>query len=1548
MALLTKVGKVAAPLAGALFIEPVLNFFAPSIKPLIRQFIQSEEAKQFLKDLVDGAAVAGSGVCSSFLGNQADKLLGTLKPIPKLDGALIAALRRTFEDMRDDLRERNQHNILGSFDQFFTDWDEKLKQVQADDSLAKELLETKQFSSLFYEWHKAEAEERAWWIGIKAELEAWTKYLSIPPELEAYLEENLLFFSNDALTSTLAMEEYKEAWDEFHKSIGTRILFILSKLETHIIELNELAKVAGGQFIHDEQTIEFPLRRPIDSLITDLSTKEIYVQREAVIVEETSFRVNGFQTIAKRDGYFLLAAPAGSGKSTLMARWLREFSSSLEASGQQRTANVCYHFYSKREGTSDYGKGLTILSDQLLKANHIQANVNSFNPATIDSIILNCLALDHPQRLLVIVDGLDEAGDPSTMTEFLGLFKRIFPKNLGKNTTVILTVRDDEGSNSLQHYRTELGLPLIALQLPEVGAESLASYLSTAADQRLRMKAGDETFLKQVIAKTEGLAIYVHYLLDELSQVKEAHWMGIIGVLPTGFEKYVSASLPAALDGKPPWEEALSFMALAQSPLGEQDLISLTKLSGHRLSKVDFSRVAWNIKRWLRTEEAEWAFSHAKIGEVFYELYVANECATYLEHLLAYCADWKQHGSRYVLLNYADLLRKQQKESELYALASNREFLSWQKDKLPDSPNAPLRTIQAGILYAIDHDNSAMMARFSLAHGAVVEDISVESWHEAYSRRGYLGALQVADYLNDQKRRVVWYLLIARQLIALNQPKDAEHALKRLNSFSYPKLPDELFFVAESILLTLLQNAPFALVKSIYTKALPSSELGRQFSDISKHLSQIGEFDKARQIADSIESPLLQSYALASIAAALTKAEHFSEDKEISQQPIQFIHSHESLSSHAHAEKVEESQKLFGEAEQIARAIENPVIQSEALSNIAEALGSVGYLDRAEELFDSAEATARSIEDPSLCRNVLLGMIPALARPEFIEKARRLAQSVRGPGGIYPKFLIRLATALADHEYFLEAMETIRDIEDTFSRSQALNSIALAYAKAGQVEQGIGVLSESAQNARSIYDAGSRIEALINIANGLAGVAYGEKAKELLVEAELGTRSIEDPIRLAQTLTKIAAVFFERGDLEEAKRLFNQAEQVASSIEYSVQRSEALKRIAAAVASTHQFRVVAASSSDPSLVEIDQFFTKVDPLADSVENPQSRIQALTSVAAALAHTRHFAEAEWVFAEAERIAVSIRNSGARSESQANLASALGHSQNFDKAEDIARSIKDLRLRSDALRNISSALAEANQFEEAKRIARSIKESVPRLQALGSIATALAHAGRLGEAKILFDEVKQDLISIKLLVSRSQVLRNLAVALTEAYLLQEVEKAQNIKESWSRSRTLSNIVTALAYAGFHAKGEEVAGSIKNPNPRSYALGTIATGLAHAGRFDEAARIFGEAERAANRNRDDQSRSQAFGYLARALVKANLFDEALRVVGEVRGNDLLAILDDLARAGKVEGLKRYFVLLSYGTDSALRSCAQMILLYDHQVNAIYREILPYIKEQ
>lgn len=1596
MTLLTTVTKVGGPLAGAILIRPLLNLFAPSVKPLVSQFIQSDEAKGFLRDLADGVAQASSGVCTEFLANRAEELIEALKVNPRLEEALIVASRKAFVDMGDKLGKKYQHSILNSFDQFFKDWDGKLKQIQHDDLYRNELLIAKRFADLFHQWPSIEIEDADWWFSVRTELASWTTFQSIPTELENYLKENLLTFANSALTSTLNLERYKGAWNEFHQSLGKKILSVLKELEKHLVEVKELAKVANGQFIQDNNRIEFPLRKLVDSLITDLSTKDVYIQRKAFLTEE-QIEINGLRDMVNRNGYYLLTAPAGSGKSTLMAHWVNELISTSAAVGSNPPVKLCYYFYSKQEGTSDHNKGLTVLSDQLLKVLNIHANVNSFNPATIDSIISNTLELNHSARLILILDGLDEAGEPSTAADFLSLFKRILPRELGKNITVILTIRDSEGSNSLQYYREHFNLRLNPLVLPEVNTIALASYLSNATDYRLKEKASSQPFLKELIEKTEGLAIYIHYLLDELGRTPEEEWTKTITALPKGFEEYVRLSLPAALADHPQWEDALCFIALTQIPLAEQDLVALTSLSGSNLRETDFDRISWNIRRWLRNEGDYWAFSHLKIGEVFYKRYVKRERLKYTKHLLAYGADWRENKSRFVLQFYADLLRLEQKEEELYNLARDAEFRELQRNKLVDHPNAPLHTLQAAMLCATEKGDVRIITECLLAHAALVNELSTETWLKAYMNRGYMGAIELANSLGDHQRKTIWHLLIALKLAASNSKDEAEFVLEKLNSFPVSQISSEQYFIAQYALPVLLETASFSLVKNVFVRVLPRVWVDIEFTRMSSHFFHVGNVDIALRAARSITDPYNRAESLRTIAFGLGDAELFNEAEQvawsINDQKTRITVICNLARSLSRAKLHDKADQLFANAEQVARTIEAPTWRAQALRNIVDEMAQFG-------LFDEALQIARSIEDPGFRTQAICKLALALTAAEFLDKAEQMfteaeegAHTTENPR-LRSEALKTISIALTQIHAFDKAQDLARLIGSPLARTQALRNIAISLARAKSSNKAALAFAEMKETARSIKDPATRAQALSLLFTALVKTNDRDDSEQVLEEIQQAARSIQDREARSEELRRIVTLLVQF-------QAFEKAEKIARSIEDQKNRSKALKTVATVLAHDRdpkRAKHVAHSIEDAkhrsdafaninkvvtrscTFEGAEQVLAEVEQVFPSTPDPKSRARALRSLASALANASLPNEAEEVFAEAEEAAYSIKQLSFQTQALCSLAIALSQARLFAKAERVTHSIQDdvyraqaLRVlasamikmqlsddvkrlfnkatqvarsilrsrdRDRALRNIVTGLAGAQLFHEAKNTARSIADLEFRSQAFGALASALVKAQLLNEAKEGFAKAKQIARSIKNHKERAYALRDVAMRLTDVQLFDEAERAaRSIWSPKAKYLTLRNLATALAKAGFLERSLQVTRSIEDPTYRAQALRNIA-----AKSFD--AQLFTEAEQVARSIRDPASRAHTLKALAVALTKADLVSAALEITSEFQGDALLEILDAFAACQRVEGLKTNILRLSYATDSAIWTCAQMIQLYKNQAKVIYKETQRYLR--
>ena len=659
-----------------------------------------------------------------------------------------------------------------------------------------------------------------------------------------------------------------------------------------------------------------------------------------------------------------------------------------------------------------------------------------------------------------------------------------------------------------------------------------------------------------------------------------------------------------------------------------------TDLAGHKLSRTDFDGIGWQIKRWLRHHDVQqsvqrngqnpgeaWAFSHEKIGEVFYQRYVAKERAHYMTLLLVHCAEWATHASNYALKNYATLLLSEEREQELFGLASDQSFLKAQKDSLIDNPSAPLRTLGAALACAAAKDDAAMMARFVLAHAAMVEEISVETWVEAYKRRGPTAALELADSFGDQKRRVVWYLLIAAKLADESRNAEAEFVLERLNREAVPQLPSDLFFVAESIFQRLVSVIDANLLERVYAQAVPEAFFN---SNLARYIK-----------APPTEPPV----------------------------PVDDSSQAQAPGEGSGSNQVDD----LDEAIQTAGSIRDPELRALALKKLVTALADAERFDEAEKLFDDAEQATRFIDNPMSRYHSRIYLVGALAHPELLDKALQYARSVKSTSSGRSTVVVKLIAALTDSHYFPEAERVAHSFKDPWFLSQALLDIAEGLSRDQISNDADRLLEEAIQAARRIgNEAGQRSQGLMNIAEGLVRIRKREKSQELFEEAVQSARAVEFLPTRYYCLRRIAQSLTNAGFLDEAKSAAPTVEDL-DSISFSGDVTQS------AIADLHG---------------VDGSFKDLEYLTKSRERSVSKAQSLGVLAASLARVDRLSEAEELFTEAEKTARAISAYQSRSQTLLKLCESRVRARQIDKAKEVSQSIEDAVARSRALCIIAS--------------------------------------------------------------------------------------------------------------------------------------------------------------------------------------------------------------------------------------------------------------------
>ena len=552
------------------------------------------------------------------------------------------------------------------------------------------------------------------------------------------------------------------AHEEVFGSLQSQLTTLLPQLlQDHAVlqaiagTLQQVRHLANGHFVKAGHPLPFPRRWHDDSLIDDLIARGPLAGRDPFLQSLT--------TSLPRGGYLLVTAPAGGGKSSLLANWVRTLRDHHLAPA------TCYHFFSLPWGTHEVNGALACLVEQLLGVHGIQGEIRESEPSALRSILHQTLQLHHPRPLVVVLDALDEAQDAARSGEF-PLPQGLFPPRLGQNVSVVFSVRTTDGAATAVALRTQLGLPsLTTLELPPIDAQALATLLDQSPSRDVRQAGRDPEFVARLLQKTGGLPIYLRHLVEQLAQEPVARWEPLLAQLPRDFQAFVSQAARAVAP-TPAWREALRFLALAPAPLATDDLLHLTEYTAHPLSREDITAIPWHVKRWLEQQNERWAFQHLAIAEAYTRHYIGTrERTDFTRYLLDYGADWEAHGSPFVLRHYPSLLRQAGLEdttrlTQLYALAQNKKFLAQQdnSDLFTDAPNLPLHTLQLALSAAADANDATRMADFLLRHAHHVARTREETPLEAL-QRGQLGrAWHLAD-LYESEHRVLWYLVLIWQ-----------------------------------------------------------------------------------------------------------------------------------------------------------------------------------------------------------------------------------------------------------------------------------------------------------------------------------------------------------------------------------------------------------------------------------------------------------------------------------------------------------------------------------------------------------------------------------------------------------------------------------------------------------------------------------------------------------------------------------------------------------------------------------------------------------------
>jgi tetratricopeptide (TPR) repeat protein len=692
---------------------------------------------------------------------------------------------------------------------------------------------------------------------------------------------------------------------------------------------------------------------------------------------------------------------------------------------------------------------------------------------------------------------------------------------------------------------------------------------------------------------------------------------------------------------------------------------------------------------------------------------------------------------------------------------------------------------------------------------------------------------------------------------------------------------------------------------------------------LTKPLALFGRYERALQIADSLEAGWRRVQALMYIAGALEVA------------------------------GVDGASSVFDKARRVKEEIQDPEELTEAEAVSAMALTDIGC-------FDKAKAAAMAIRDTKRRATQLRGLASALLRKQLFEKAGEVAHSIEDEVE-RNMALTELALALGLAGRLDEGLEKAREIQNEAGRAIALRELAVALDKAGD-ERASSIFDMAVESVRAPqssqvlnwafemaavmsgflrsesipaaahpmgklalsmvrlgrYDrARKEIDAILNPderANALKEMSLelarlgASRARHLFDEVRGLVRVTQDQPSWDMALSKLALALAKAEHFSEARVMANaiqnhwtadDARQELARALVPAGRPEEAIEVARSIGAEYR-RVEALSELGVSLSEAkdgitEALFDEAKELAFTVMTELDRSVALASLAKGLAEAGRFDKLSNLFAD-PRIELKVAPGAVMStrvlrrvatggrDFERTLVSAMVRAGLIDEAWCRAHEIHEPEARAGALASLTGALAlsaderTVEALADAQEAAMTIQEENGREEALLFLGEELVRAGRFKEAKGVAFEMRENGERIVLLCS-------LVAALTRVGWLAEAKEiifsARNDNSQDHQDDLLYALVMELNRMGYYTEALEMACGINSEKRRVDAMGKLAAALSRVG-DQRAHAVFSEAEEVAHAIRDVGHRADAQNHLAAALAQSGRFHNALTMLG------------------------------------------------------------------
>lgn len=327
--------------------------------------------------------------------------------------------------------------------------------------------------------------------------------------------------------------------------------------------------------------------------------------------------------------FAIVAAPAGWGKSALLANWVDRLK-------QESAINVVYHPISIRFITNARKEILANLLSQLTKFYRRDKPIENWDPEYLENQLGE--VLKDPDTItspvLVILDGLDEIAE--SPQRYLRL-----PNQIAPNVRLLISLRTDDEPRDLRDWLAYLNWTPTVYRRIDLGQLSLTDLedvprqLGLSVEPNLRKQLVEALYWLSDKGDALTLALYLGKIQDDLSNGKSvtAEYADSLRRGSPGLGAYLIDTLKYLKDTAGSFQPMLDVLSIALGPVAERDFNAVGVLLPDSLDTF----VARTRHLVVRTTEGRCSFSHSRIRETYKKRHMADArckeiCDKFIQH----------------------------------------------------------------------------------------------------------------------------------------------------------------------------------------------------------------------------------------------------------------------------------------------------------------------------------------------------------------------------------------------------------------------------------------------------------------------------------------------------------------------------------------------------------------------------------------------------------------------------------------------------------------------------------------------------------------------------------------------------------------------------------------------------------------------------------------------------------------------------------------------------------------------------------------------------